>query len=159
MTEPPREAQAGLPGEPGRAAVGGAGGEGGMGGAGGRGEDPGGIGGGGGHGGSPGRLRGGRALEVLFPLLILLAFIFSGVAAVEVAEHASQIHQDTARLLQLHHDLILKDRESISHLQSRVNFLDKALDQVCKAAALPCPPPFPDVKPIPKPTGGQSAAG
>jgi hypothetical protein len=90
--------------------------------------------------------------------LLALAVVLVGWAAISFHNQSNALQKAENKVVAANHQGSLRDHESLRHLQSRVNFLDHALDLVCKEAALPCPPPFPNVKPIPKPTGGTSGS-
>lgn len=91
--------------------------------------------------------------------LLALAVVLVGWAAISFHNQSNALQKAENRVVVANHHFSLRDRETLKHLQGRLDFIQNDLSEVCVAAKLPCPAPFPDVKPTPKPTGGQSAAG
>ena len=105
-----------------------------------------------------------RRTEVLAAVLTVTLLYVLGAATLITArlsadEHRLETLQRSQHLLD--RALILRNGETLQHLQARVSFLDRALDQVCRQAHLPCPAPLPNVPPIatPKPSGRASPTG
>jgi len=90
--------------------------------------------------------------------LLVVAILLVGWAAISFHSQSNALQKAENKVVAANQHSSLGDHETLKHLQGRVNFLDKALDDVCRAAKLPCPPPFPNIKPLPSPTGSTSAS-
>jgi hypothetical protein len=58
-------------------------------------------------------------------------------------------HRQQVAINREHKAIILRDHESLLHLQGRVDFLDNDLRKVCKEARIACPAIFPLPTPTP----------